>query len=320
LVHDKAKEYGILIGSLEGVFRGVLYNNIQEIGDKFLCPMCRSMMDPKSEIEALDNFFHEAKKLENNPLSLRIPNNLRTYRFNKGTLTVEAFKTHKKTARFKISENAKRMGAETSDITFLVIHEYMRPQSKILVDEKISFFQMKIEKNNRLFKITPRQWYLMRYWPRFLYKKRKFNLTSCRRVPDVCSFYLLLLKNSTLSYSSLIDGFEAWNCETNSISLSVPYLEEKMPKLKNLREDELLKDNDISLRLTQRDGDGFFVLLRYLLLTYLGVHDSCGVTLMKAMFSETSIKNNPGSKNEFRESPSIGIKIKVQLETEGLPM
>lgn len=319
MVHDRAKEYGILIGSLEGVFRVVLFYNIQEINDGILRPMCLSMMNPRSEIEALDNFFYETKKLESNPLPLKIPNSLVSYGIHGGRVKVEVFKTHKKTARFRVSENAKLMGAETSDITFLVMHEYMSPQSVTLVDEKISFFQAKIEKNNRLFKMKPRQWYLMRYWPRFLYKGRKFNLTSCRRVPDVCSFYLLLLKNDTLRFGSFIDGIEVWHCETNSISLSVPYLGEKMPSLNNLGEDELLKDNDISLKLTQKDGDVFFRSLWYLFLTYLGTHDSSGVALMRTMFSEASKKNNPGPKMEFKESPSIGIRIRIQLKTEGFP-
>lgn len=319
MTYDEAREYGILIGSLEGVFRVVLYYNIQEIDDGFLCPICRSMMNPRSEKEALNNLFYETKKLENNPLSLKIPNSLKSYGVYGGAVNVEVFKTHKRTARFRVSENAKRMGAETSDITFLVVHEYVSPQSKILVDEKISFFQAKIEKDDRLFEITPRQWYLMRYWPRFLYKRKKFDLISCRRVPDICSFYLLLLKNNILIYNSFIDGFEAWRCETNSISLSVPYLGEKISNLKTLSEDELLKDNSISLRLTQKDGDGFFRSLWYLLLTYLGAHDSSGVDLMRTMFPETSKKNNPGPRKHLKESPSIGIRIKVQLKTEGFP-
>lgn len=312
-------ESGILIGSLERIFRRVLHNNAQEIGKKFLCPVCKSMANPRSEIKALDSFFDEIRKLEKSPLSLKVPNNLRAFGFYEGNVTVEAFKTHSRTAKFEVSENDERIGAETSDIVFLVMHEYISPNAKIPVDEKISFFQAKIEKNDRLFKITPRQWYLMRYWPEFLYKKRKFSLTSCRRVPDVCSFYLLLLRESAINVGIFVDGSTAWNCETNSISLSTPYLEEKMPRLKKLSEDELLKNNDISVRLTQKDGDAFFGLLWHLLLTSLGAHDSSGVTLMKTMFPETSKENNPRPKKEIKEKPSVGVRVRVQLGTEGFP-
>jgi hypothetical protein len=98
--------------------------------------------------------------------------------------------------------------------------------------------------------------------------------------------------------------------------LSTPYLEEKMPRLGHLSEDELVKNDDISLRLTQKDGDGFFGLLWHLLLTYLGSNDFCGATLMETMFSKTPKGNNLGPITEVKERPSIGVRVKVQLRTE----
>jgi len=187
-----------------------------------------------------------------------------------------------------------------------------------LVDEKTSFFQAKIEKNDGSFKIKPRQWYLMRYWPNFFYKKKPFTLESCSKVPDVCSFYLLLFKKNVLDYT-FVDNSKTCNCEINSVCLSTPYMEEKMPILKNLDRNGLVKNNDVSLRLTQKDGDGFIGMMWDLLLTHLGAHDSQGSMLMTTMFQEAFKASNPSPRKETRKRPSIGISVKVQLKTEGLP-
>jgi hypothetical protein len=273
------------------------------------------MTNPSDEISALEKLFDEVKKLEKNPLRLNIPPSLSSFRFFGGNVLMEAFKTHSRTAKFAVGEHTRPMGTETSDIVLLVTHEYVKPNARILVDEKISFFQAKIERKDRLFKIKPRQWYLMRYWPNFSYKERQFILESCRRVPDVCSYYLLLSRKNSLSYSFYEDP-KTWKCRINSICLSTPYIDEKMPTLKNLKRSELLKNNDVSLRLTQEDGDGFLDLMWDLILTLLGAHDSKGLTLMTTMFPDTSKANNPGLGKENNERPSVGIRLRVQLKTE----
>jgi hypothetical protein len=277
------------------------------------------VINPSDEISTLNNFFSEMKKLEKNSLPLNIPNNLKAFGFYQGNIVVEAFKTHSRTAKFTVSENTKPIGAETSDIVFLITHEYISPNVKTLVDQKISFFQAKIEKNNRLFKIKPRQWYLMRYWPIFSYKTRQFPLTSCRNVPDVCSFYLLLFRKNIFNHIFFVDASDASNCDTNSVCLSTPYMEEKMPTLKALTRSQLIKNTGIPLRLGQKDGDGFLFLLWNLVLTYLGAHDPQGLELMTTMFLKASKENNPKPGKATNNRPSVGIKVNIQLKSEGFP-
>lgn len=232
-----------MVGSLERIFRRVLRDNAKKIGGKLLCPICKSMTNPKDEPSALYRFFNEMQNLGKRPLSLKIPDNLKnTFGVFGGKVIVNTFKTHSKTAWFDVSVNVRHIGAETSDIVFLVTHEYLTPRRKALVvDEKISFFQAKVEKNNRLFEIKSRQWYLMRYWPKFSYKKKEFNLISCRRVPDICSFYLLILKRSTFNDSIFYDRARISDCRINSLSVSTPFMEERMPGLGTLSDDELAK-------------------------------------------------------------------------------
>jgi hypothetical protein len=102
----------------------------------------------------------------------------------------------------------------------------------------------------------------------------------------------------------------------NSICLSTPYLGEKIPTLANLGRNELIKNNDVLLQLTPKDGEGFLDIMWDLLLTWLGTHDRHGLALVSTMFQDPPKTNNPGLGKETNERPSVGIRVRIQLKTE----
>ena len=94
-------------------------------------------------------------------------------------------------------------------------------------------------------------------------------------------------------------------------------MEEKVPRFKTLSASDIVQNNDISLRLGQKDGDGFLDVVWDLLLTHLGAHDLHASTLLTSMFQdEASHPSNPGSRENPRKRPKIGIRVKIQLKTE----
>lgn len=304
-----------MVGSLERVFRRAIRYNVEDVGRHILCPVCQSMLNADDELEALNNLFKELKKLEKKPLILGIPPNLRNIGIFEMRVNVEVYKTHSRTVDFL--GNGK--GAETSDLVILVTHEFSEPTATTLVDEKISFFQAKIETRKDGFKITPRQWYLMRYWPEFSYKGRTFNLISCRKVPDICSFYLFLFRHRT--FSNMIFGTPIPSrrntCNINSVCMSTPWMGRLIPRLRSLTEKEILRNKPIDLpSMDQKQVDRFFGLLWFLFSTHLGVHDPQGICLMKTMFPKLFNKNDPPSDEEGEEKPSIGVKMRIQLRAE----
>lgn len=279
------------------------------------------MLNADDELEALKELFKELKRLEKNPLSLRTPPDLSKFGIFLMRINLEAYKTHSRAVSFLPNNK----GAETSDVVVLVTHEFLDP-AVTLVDEKISFFQAKIETRKDGFKITPRQWHLMRHWPEFRYKGETFELISCRRVPDVCSFYLFLFRDK--SFTDTLFGTR-WSviempyfirrskCTINSVCMSTPWMERLKPSLRNLKEKDLLLDKPVDLSFNETEQvDKFFRLLWFLFSTHLGVHDPRGVDLMKTMFPEAFNKHDPRSYGEDEEKPSIGVKITIQLRTE----
>ena len=305
-----------LVGSLERIFRLVLFHNGPEIFKRLLCPVCNSLTNPKGEISSLGSLFNEVTNLGKTPLPLNVPDGLRGFGLFGGRVVLEAFWTHNKSVKFAVPGNNRQIRAETSDVVFLVSHEYLKPNAVTLVDEKISFFQAKLEKKNAVFKIKPRQWHLMRYWPDFSYKGKQFALEVCRKVPDICSFYLLLFKKNVYNYRFVAENSAHWNFETNSVCLSTPFMEEKIPKLKNLNRNDIVTNNDISLRLAQKDSDGFFDIMWDLLLTHLVAHDLPASMLMTTMFQDEPKRSNPGPSKDPNTRPTIGIRVRVQLKVE----
>ena len=312
-----------MVGSLERVFRQAIRYNVKEIGRNILCPICQSMLNADDEPEALNNLFKELTKLEDNPQILGIPPNLRSLGIFEMRVNVEVGKTHSRTVDFLGSGR----GAETSDLAILITHEFSEPTVTTLVDEKISFFQAKIESRKNGFKIPSKQWYLMRYWPTFSYGGRTFDLISCRKVPDICSFYLFLFRHTT--FSDIIFGTKIplrrntkrSICDINSICMSTPWMGRLNPSFGSLTEEEILRNKPIALpSINQTDGDEFFRLLFLLFLTHLGVHDPQGICLMKTMFQKLLDKNDPPLDEEGEEKPSIGVKINIQLKTEFNPL
>lgn len=319
--HDDIHCGDIVVGSLERLFRQAIRYNAEDIGNNLLCPICRSMLNADSELQALKELFKELKRLEKNPLRLDIPPNQRKFGIFQMRVNLEAYKTHSTTVNFL----PKGKGAESSDIVVLVTHEFLDPAVTTLVDEKISFFQAKIEARKGGFKITPRQWYLMRYWPKFSYKGITFDLISCKKVPDVCSFYLFLFRDKR--FRDTIFGTQSRiktpysskysKCALNSVCMSTPWMERVKPRLRNLTQEDLLVDKDIDLPFNEMEQtDRFFSLLWFLLSTHLGAHDPRGIDLMKTMFPQFFNKSDPPSDREDEEKPSIGVKINVQLKTE----
>ena len=310
-----------VVGSLERLFRQAIRYNAEDIGNDLLCPICRSMLNADSELQALRELFKELKRLEKNPLRLGIPPNQRKFGIFLMRINVAAYKTHSRTVNFLPNDK----GAETSDIVVLVTHEFLDSSATTLVDEKISFFQAKIEGRKGGFKITPRQWHLMRYWPKFSYGGTTFDLVSCKKVPDVCSFYLFLFRDKRFSDS--IFGTQVRiktpysnkhsKCTINSVCMSTPWMERLEPSLKNLTQKDLLLDKAIDLSFNEMEQtDRFFSLFWFLLSTHLGAHDPRGVDLMKKMFPQAFNESDPPSDKEDEEKPSIGVKINVQLRTE----
>lgn len=304
------------MGNLERIIRQAIRYNAEDIGSRILCPVCQSMHSATGELKALDSLFEELRRLMKNPQRFKIPPNLRSIGIFDMNISIEAYKTHSKTVDFLVGKK----GAETSDIAIWVSHEYVEPSLRMLVEEKISFFQTKMEKRNNGFKITPRQWYLMRYWPEFTYGGTAYALKSCRKVPDVCSFYLFLFRRKVLEDSFFMTpNSSASNvCEVNSVCMSTPWMERLVPHLRNLNENEMLLDKEIDLPLTNyRQGDGFYGLLWLLFLANLGTHDPDAICLIEQMFPELVNKKDPPSLENEEEKPSIGVRICVQLKGEG---
>ena len=98
--------------------------------------------------------------------------------------------------------------------------------------------------------------------------------------------------------------------------MSTPLMERLSPNLRSLKKEDILKDNPITLQLDYTKADSFFGLLELLLITDLGAHDLQGIQLMKEMFPKLSGKSNSQS-NKEEKKPSIGIKIDIELESEG---
>jgi hypothetical protein len=300
-----------MVGNLEQAVRQAIMYNAGDIGSKILCPLCRSLQHANRELGALDNFFQELNRLMKKPLSFKIPNSLKNTGISRMDVSIEAYKTHSRSVEFLIGKK----GAETSDIAMWVSHEYVEPSITTLVEERISFFQAKIESKDDGFKITPRQWYLMRYWPEFVYKGTAYALRSCRRVPDVCSFYFFLFRRKIFR-----DSFLRLNniCEINSVCMSTPWMERVVPHLRDLDENELLLDRQIGMPLTDfQQGNGLYGLLWLLFLASLGANDLDGISLIKRMFPKFINKDDPSSEKDESERPSIGIKIRFQLKGEG---
>jgi hypothetical protein len=305
-----------LVGIVERFFKRVISYNSPEIFRRIVYPICNSLENPSGEIKALQNLFDRIYDLSKKPFPLNIPEGMNNYRIYSGRLTLETFWTHSKAVRYSIPGSNRMIGAETSDIIFQVNHELIKPNALTLIDEKISYFQAKIEKK-AIFAIKPKQWYLMRYWPDFNYKNQLYSLKSSRRVPDVCSFYLLLARSIGICYRYEIGDPLLEEYFTNSFSLSTVFMENCLLRLKNLSSNDIVKNNNVNLRLTPRETDSFIDVLWLLLNTELGVTDVEASTMLNSMFIHAAANpGNPGPSEHPNKRPKIGIRLKVQLKSE----
>ena len=305
-----------MVGTMERAFRKAIRHNVIVIGRQILCPICQSLVNKNGEIAALNSFFAQLKKLETKPPSLSVPSVLGEIGIFKMDISLEAHRTHSRTVWF-LDNFAK--GAEISDITILVTHELIEPTATTLIDKKISFFQAKIDKKNQndVFDIPLRQWHLMRYFPVFRYGGDLFDLSSCRMVPDVCSYYMLLFGKKR--FNNVIYGTpisDRYSCNINSVCASAPNMERWMPELRGITDKELIADSSINLTYSEQ-GDRFFALLWFLLSTHLGAHEPKGIRLFKAMFADTSEDDDPTHINDSEPRPAIGLRIRVGLRSEG---
>jgi hypothetical protein len=156
----------------------------------------------------------------------------------------------------------------------------------------------------------------MRYFPVFKYGKATFDLSSCRMVPDACSYYLLLFRKRR--FSDLIYGTPdsiRCPCNINSVCASTPGMEKWMPKLRGMTNTELLANNPISLAYTKQ-GNRFFALLWFLLSTHYGAHEPQGIPLLEAMFQDVGEVDDSPPANCREPRPAIGLRIRVQLRSE----
>jgi len=303
-------------GNLERIFRSIIYSNARRIGEYLLCPISESLINIgiDKEEEILERFFNKLKNLEKNPLDLDIPKALMDSGISKGRIIVKCGKTHKRRVKYPLTQSDRLVETETSDVVILVTHECIGHEL-IQVDEKISFFQMKLENRTTdgTFEINARQWYLMRYWPEIYYGNNKFNLISSKGVPDVCSFFLFLFRRESIRYFKRI----SISCITNAICQSTPYMSIKIPRLRNITDVDLIKKKKFRCKIDFIEGAYFFKILWCLLLTYLGAHDNEGKNLMKAMFPQifNTINSDPIN-DEIEERSSIGLLIKIQVKTK----
>ncbi len=112
--------------------------------------------------------------------------------------------THKRIVHFTTScsnpPRTKPVGAETSDISFLVTYKYYSRSGEYDLSEKVTFIQLKVGRPGQqalgMWDIKLNQLILMTEWPVFLYGRACYDPKECRLSPDLCSFYLLLRSGS----------------------------------------------------------------------------------------------------------------------------
>jgi hypothetical protein len=108
-----------------------------------------------------------------------------------------------------------------------------------------------------------------------------------------------------------------WEYNLNSTCLSTLFMENRLPKLKKLNTNDILKNNGVSLELSRGDCDGFLDVVWDLLTENLGVHDTQASTLLTSMFKDAATNpSNPGPREHPRKRPKIGVRVRVQLKTE----
>lgn len=119
---------------------------------------------------------------------------------------------------------------ETSDFVFFSEYKGRFPgQSMINIDQRVSFIQLKVRKNN--WELENKQLYLMKYWPRFSYRKKKYSFLLFRRFPDMCSFYCLIDPDNNRCYhDSYLDCYYPIS---NTYVMSVPSIERVLGRIKS---------------------------------------------------------------------------------------
>lgn len=308
---------------MERAFRKVLYINARDICDNIICPLSQSILNitpEENEENLLKRFFNKAKTIEGKPLRLLIPDSLRQIGIIGGDITLWSRKTHKKIIYYFLPKLGKPVGVETSDISIIVTYKLIKPQSSVIIDEKTSFFQVKVEREDSRFQISLRQWYFMRYWPELWCRGKIFNLTSFRRTPDVGAFFLLCYRYKRFNNNILPKFPERLGCEINSLTLSTVYMGERYNLTDKTTESKVLGNNRASIIVhVNKDGDGLFGTLWYIFLTHLGVQDPNAISLLKNMFPQ--ISNNPNfgenmEENLFEEEKSsVCIHVQIRLKS-----
>jgi len=308
------------IGNLRRIFRRVLAYNRGSVSF-LLYLICFSLLRNShknyvgynvNEERVLTNFFEDLYWLSHMSLKLEIPRELLMKGIREGVVLLKLAKAHKRVVKYVYLDNGE-VGAETSDIVLLVTYKYIDLDgSARIIDDRISFFQIKLDKGDQIFDVPLNQWYLMLKWPIFSYGNNVFDLCCCRAVPDACSFYLLLYRNKMF-----IDNTLSLPYKLNSISLSTIYLSRIVERrLSNISYSCLKRGRRISVKICG-EGDLFLGMLWYLLLTHYGVYDRDGIRFMETLFPSLFNSDPPRSIDEkiSEERVSVGIRIIVTLRS-----
>jgi len=199
---------------------------------------------------------------------------------------------------------------ETSDIVFLVSYRYVGPWlGTITIDERILFIHAKLE-HGRGFEIPAHQWLFMRFWPVFKYGGETFNLRVCREFPDLCSFFLFILRNTFIDNLSPAVHARLISHSVNAKVSSVLLMQNAYP---SLGAKSTVRVSRIPV------ARGIFSFLWRLLIMRVGVHDLRAVDFMKKLFPQLFSSINGGEPTEeasLDERPTIGVHIVITMWSE----
>ena len=290
-------------------FLRTLYHNINVICEKILRPLSDvfiSALQNVREEDLLKDFFKVASGIGTCQLS--IPRDVMALGILRGTIEVRAGKTHMRYVKIcdpQYKGRLKKM--ETSDIVFLVSYRYAGPQLRaITIDERILFIQAKLE-HGRKFEIPAHQWLFMRFWPVFKYGGETFNLHVCRKFPDLCSFFLFILRNTFVDNLSPVAHARLISHCVNAEVSSVLLMQNAYPSL----------GANSTVRVSRMPvARGIFSFLWRLLIMRVGVHDLRAVDFMKKLFPQLFSSTNGGQPTEeafLDERPVIGVHIVITM-------
>lgn len=105
---------------------------------------------------------------------------------NEAYLKINCCKVHQRRVSFD-----GNLSCEVGDLIFVVKYELIMAKTTYCVDQRVTITQLKRGRKNG-WEIDCTQFYLMRYWPKFIYENREFDLRLFRLYPDVGSFYCLI--------------------------------------------------------------------------------------------------------------------------------